>query len=87
MLSSANSLTGEVSADTVSLYVIVDQDTDRSGGEICADIEAACEDLDCDVQMLSSSSMSSYTSALGGSGVSVEIYARILISFRRRQKK
>ena len=53
----------------------MDQDTDRSGGEICADIEAACEDLDCDVQMLSSSSMSSYTSALGGSGVSVEIYA------------
>lgn len=75
MLSSANSLTGEVSADTVSLYVIVDQDTDRSGGEICEDIEAACEDLDCDVQMLSSSSMSSYTSALGRSGVSVEIYA------------
>ncbi|MFR8853646.1 MAG: hypothetical protein ACLVHQ_01445 [Oscillospiraceae bacterium] len=23
----------------------MDQDTDRSGGEICEDIEAACEDL------------------------------------------
>ncbi len=39
----------------VSLYVIVDQDTDRSGGEICEDIEAACEDLDwrcTDAQLL-----------------------------------
>ena len=59
-------LTGRSLPIPVSLYVIVDQDTDRSGGEICEDIEAACEDLDCDVQMLSSSSMSSYTSALGG---------------------
>ncbi len=74
MLSSANSLTGEVSADMVSLYVLVDQESDRSGGEICEDIEKACEDLNCTVEMLSSSSMSSYTSALGGSGVAVEVF-------------
>lgn len=74
MLSAANSLTGEVSADMVSLYVIVDQETDKSGGEICEDIEATCEDLDCELEMLSASSMSSYTSALGGSGVSIDIY-------------
>ena len=71
MLSSANSLTGEVSADMVSLYVLVDQESDRSGGEICEDIEKACEDLSCTVEMLSSSSMSS---ALGGNGVTVEVY-------------
>ena len=75
MLSTANSLTGEVSSASVSLYVIVDQDADRSGGQICDDIEEACSDLDCSVKMLSSSSVTSYSSALGGSGVSIDIYS------------
>lgn len=74
MLSSSNSLTGETSATEVSLYVIVDEETDRSGGEICEDIEERCKDLDCQVEMLSSSSVTSYTSALGGSGVGIEVY-------------
>lgn len=74
MLSATNTLTGETSATSVSLYVIVDEDTNRSGGEICKDIEEQCKDLDCQVQMLSSSSITSYTTALGGSGVGIEIY-------------
>ena len=34
----------------------------------------SCKGLDCKVEMLSSSSITSYTSALGGAGVTVEIY-------------
>lgn len=74
MLSSANSLTGEVSTSSVSLYVIVDQESDRSGGQICKDIEKECKGLDCRIEMLSSSSVTSYTSALGGSGVGIEVF-------------
>ena len=75
MLSSSNMLTGETSSNTVSLYVLVDESSDRSGAEICKDIDEQVKDLDCNVQMLSASSMTSYTSALGGSGVEVEIYS------------
>ena len=76
MLSSANMITGETSADTVSIYVLVDEKSDRSGDEICSDIERKCKDMDCTVEMFSSSSMSSYTSALGGSGVGINIYGK-----------
>lgn len=73
-LASTDMLSGSTSTNAVSLYVIVDGDTDRSGGEICDDIMKECKGLDCEVEMLSSSSITSYTSALGGSGVTVEIY-------------
>lgn len=74
MLSSTNNLTGETSSNTVSLYILVDEDSDRSGGEICKEIEKKCGDLDCTLQMISSSSITSYTTALGGSGVEVKVY-------------
>lgn len=74
MLSTGNSLMGETSNSMVSLYIIVDEETDRSGGEICKDIESKCKDLDCTVEMLSSTSMTSYTSALGDSGVVVDVF-------------
>lgn len=74
MLSSSNMLTGETSTNMVSIYVLVDEESDRSGDEICGDIEEKCKDLDCTVEMFSASSMSSYTSALGGSGVGIDIY-------------
>ena len=74
MLSSSNMLTGETSTNMVSIYVLVDEESDRSGEEICSDIERKCKDMDCNVEMFSSSSMSSYTSALGGSGVGINIY-------------
>ncbi len=73
-LASTDMLSGATSTNAVSLYVIVDEDTDRSGGEICKDIEKECKGLDCKVEMLSSSSITTYTSALGGAGVTVEIY-------------
>lgn len=68
-------MTGETSATSVSLYIIVDEESDLSGGEIADNIEKFCEGLDCQVRIMSSSSMTSYTTALGGSGVSVDVYS------------
>ena len=68
-------MTGETSATSVSLYLIVDEESDLSGGEIADNIEKSCEGLDCQVRIMSSSSMTSYTTALGGSGVSVDVYS------------
>ncbi len=78
MLSSSGSMglmMGESSDTSVSLYIIVDEETDLSGGQIAESIEEACKDLDCQISIMSSSSMSSYTSALGGSGVSIDVYS------------
>lgn len=74
MLSSTDMLSGQTATNAVSLYVIIDEDTKRSGGEISDEIMEKCKGLDCEVQMLSASSITSYTSALGGAGVTVEIY-------------
>lgn len=74
MLSTTDMFSGTTSTNTVSLYVIVDEDTKRSGGEISEEIMKKCKDMDCQVEMLSASSITSYTSALGGSGVTVEIF-------------
>ena len=67
------SLMGDTSNNSVSLYVIVDQEVDKSGGEIAEECAEVCKDLPCEVEVMSSSSVSEYTSALGGSGVSITI--------------
>lgn len=78
MLSQAGGMggmTGETSSTSVSLYIIVDGESDLSGGEIADNIEEKTAGLDCEVKIMSSSSMTSYTTALGGSGVSIDIYS------------
>lgn len=74
MLASTDMLSGQTSTNSVSLYIIVDEETKRSGSEISNEIMEKCKDLDCKVEILSASSITSYTSALGGSGVTVEVY-------------
>ena len=78
MLSSSGAmgnLTGDTETSQVSLYIIVDQESGRSGEEIREDITKACSDLPCTIEIATSSSMMSYTSALGGEGVGIEIYS------------
>ena len=87
MLSTGNSLTGETSTSSVSLYVIVDEETKKSGKEICDEITELCKDLECEVQMISASSVSSYTSALGGSGVGIEVYGNDIDSLQKAAKE
>ena len=73
--SGIGSLTGEVSSTTVSLYVVVDPDTDRTSEEIADEINRKTKDLPCTVEIFSSSSITDYTTALGGRGVTVELYS------------
>ncbi len=78
MLSSSGSmggLTGETENAVVSLYIILDEENTRSGDAIGDDILEACEDLPCEVSVTTSSSMMSYTSAMGGEGISIRVYS------------
>ena len=77
MLSSSGmgALTGETSSTSVSLYIIVDQKSKVSGKDIADECARVCSDLPCTVEVLSSSSVTEYTSALGGSGVQISLYS------------
>lgn len=77
MLSSSSMgiLTGETSSTTVSLYLILDEETTRNGAEIEEDIHELCKDLPCDIEILTSSSLTTYTSALGGEGVTIDVFS------------
>ena len=61
--------------DSVTMYILLDENTKRSNAKIRADIEAACADLDCELNVTSSSMD---MSALTGSGISVQIEGRDL---------
>ena len=73
--SGIGSLTGEVSNTVVSLYVVLDPDTERTSKEIADEITKKTKDLPCSVEILSSSSITEYTTALGGEGVTIELYS------------
>lgn len=62
------------SSGSVSLYLIVDDKTKLSGKEIADKAAEVCSDLDCKVEIMSSSSVSSFTSALGGNGVVINLF-------------
>ncbi|MCQ2554335.1 MAG: efflux RND transporter permease subunit [Clostridia bacterium] len=77
MLSSSGmgAITGQRSTGTVTLYVIVDQNAKVTGDWIAEQAAEICKDLPCEVSINSASSVSSYTSALGGSGVGIYLYS------------
>lgn len=68
-------LTGETSTSSVSLYVVIDTTVDKSGKEIADEIAEKTKHLPCKVEVLSSSSITEYTTALGGQGVSIDLYS------------
>ena len=63
------------SSNKVSMYVLVDEEANVTGKEVADNIEKLSDSLNCDFTASGSSSMSEATSALGGSGVSLKIYA------------
>ncbi len=78
MLESSGSmglLTGSTENASVSLYIILDEDTKRSGEEINDDIVELCKDLPCEISIMTSSSMMSYTSAMGGEGIGIQVFS------------
>lgn len=63
------------STSSISMYVLLEEGTKRTNGQITRDILAACEDLDCQLE-ISGSSMD--MSAMTGEGISVQIKGRDL---------
>lgn len=59
--------------DQVSMYVILDEASGMKDSEAARLIEEACADLDCEVHAQGAMDMSSYMSALSGSGVEVKL--------------
>lgn len=76
--SGMGNITGETDSASVSLYVITDTEAGLSGAEIEQKIEDATRHLDCEIDIISSSSVMEYTSALSGSGVTVDVYSNDL---------
>ncbi len=69
-------LSGAQSAtqNEVTMYVLLDDDAGLSSSQAVQSIERAAAGLDCEIEVSGSSTMSSYATALGGSGVQVELY-------------
>lgn len=74
MLDSTNMGMG-VSSRSVTMYVLLKEDKDHTSQELAAEMTKACEDLECELTV-SGSTMD--VSALGGSGVSVQIRSQDL---------
>jgi len=62
---------GGGSENSVTFYIMLDENKKRSSNEIISDINNLCSDLDCDFEASGSTDISSM---MGGSGVSVNIY-------------
>lgn len=75
MMSSGGMMMGESSSQTaVSFYIMLKEDSGIDSGQVAAQINRACADMEAEVTA-SGSSMSDFTTALGGSGVSVNVYS------------
>jgi len=63
---------------SVTMYVILDADTERTGSEVAAEIDALCGDLAVPINASGASSMTDAMAMLGGSGVTVNVYGNDL---------
>ncbi len=77
------SMMGGGSSDSVSVYAILKEDKSASSQEIALQIEEACADLECGV---SASGSTMDISALGGSGVTINVSGRDLDELRSAAK-
>ena len=59
------------SSNSVTFYIMLDENKKRSSNEIIKEINELCSDLDCDFNATSSTDVSAL---MGGSGISVNIY-------------
>lgn len=67
--------------DTVSMYIILDEESERSSSEICDEINNSTKDLNCEFEV--SSSLAMDMSTLTGTGVSIELYGNDLESLQK----
>jgi multidrug efflux pump subunit AcrB len=73
------SMMGAGASGSVSIYAILKEEKSASSQEIAAQIEGACADLECSV---SASGSTMDISALGGSGISINVSGRDLDELR-----
>lgn len=59
------------SSNSVTFYIMLDENKKRSSNEVIKEINELCSDLDCDFNATGSTDVSSL---MGGSGISVNIY-------------
>lgn len=65
---------GDASQTSVSFYIMLKEDAARTSGEIAEDINKRCGDMTGQVEA-SGSSMSDFSAAMGGSGVTINVYS------------
>ncbi|MEA4823002.1 MAG: efflux RND transporter permease subunit [Clostridiaceae bacterium] len=63
---------------SVTMYVLLAENSHRSMSGLAEEIEASAEGLECKVSASSGSMMSGYATALGGQGIEVKVYANDL---------
>lgn len=68
---SGMSMMGGGSSNSVTFYIMLDENKKRSSNEIIKEINELCSDLDCDFEATGSTDVSAL---MGGSGISVNIY-------------
>ena len=76
---------GDASQTSVSFYIMLKEDAERTSGEIAEDINQRCEGMTGEVNA-SGSSMSDFSSAMGGSGVTVNVYSSDLDDLQETAK-
>lgn len=79
MMSSGGLTGGSGSTNSVTYYIMLDENKKRSSKEISDEINDLCSDLDCDFEVSSSMDISAL---MGGSGVSINIYGNDLDDLR-----
>ena len=62
----------------VTFYVLLEEGTRRKASAVAEDINAACEDMECEVYADSNSIMGMFMSLMTGSGVTVRLYGNDL---------
>lgn len=79
MLSSGMSLMGGGGSNSVTFYLMLDENKTRSSDEITKEINELCADLDCEFEVSGAMDMSAL---MGGSGVTVYVYGDDLDTLR-----
>lgn len=80
MISSGMSLMGGGGDNSVTFYIMLKEDKERSAKEITDEINELCADLDCEFEASGAMDMSSL---MGGSGISVNIFGEDLDVLRQ----
>lgn len=74
------------STDTVTMYIMLDEDTKRGATEIAKEANECCEDLDGTLEASGASDLSAYLS-MGGSGVTAQLYGSDLAEMQETATK